>query len=164
MQIIYPGSHPFIGGITILFLLGLGIIGIILSVIGRKQIKKKQTVLKYIPTIIGSLLVFFTLYNWINYNLIFNSYENQFIGLYKNSKSGHYINLKSDGTWDCNNEKICSSGKWEFIMTEDMHWIEISGRCRKYTSIQISSYGKNYIQFSIDQHSGKKEPYLKYVK
>ncbi|GEM_PF-5639602 len=115
--------------------------------------------------VVGVIILLFPLYNWVNYNLIYQSQQDQFVGKYRNKESGYYINLYDDGRWQSNhNEFESNSGTWEFIMTEDMNYIELAYKGREYGFLQIYSYDESYIEFSSDENRGGNKMQLRFEK
>ena len=167
MQIIFPGQHPMIGAIVLLFLIVVGLIGLTLLFFGiRVSLKKSNKKnFKFILIGLGSLMIVFVLFNWINYNVIHASHENKFIGMYMNKDTEFEFNLRPDKTWESNYEGLeCDNGHWDFIMTEDVNYLEMKGNCGNHLFIQIINYDDSYIEFGVDQNWKKEEPVLRYMK
>jgi hypothetical protein len=167
MQIIFPGQHPMIGGIIMLFIIIILLLGASLMFFGIRMFLKHSNnkVSKYALTGIGSLMLLFVTYNWVNYNLIHDSFENKFIGVYTNSETGYEFELNSNNSWTSNYEGLpCDKGIWYFVMTEDMNYIKLKGDCNNHLSLQIYKYDESFIEFGTDQNTIKQEPVLKYLK
>jgi hypothetical protein len=132
MQIIRPDMWGIIGGPIILFLIFLGILGSVLFYSGIKNTKKNKCKSLIVTKIVfGSLSVWFVIYNWVGYNSIFTENENLLIGEYICTETKLTIN--SDFTWNItgDNEYLCESGNWEYVMSEDWNYWNIQSENMK---------------------------------
>ena len=134
MQIIRPDMWGIIGVPIILFLIFLGISGLVLLYSGIKNSNQKNRSLPNVEEIVsGCLCVGFVIYYWFGYNWIFSENEKLLIGEYKCAETKLTIN--SDYTWNItgSNESFCESGNWEYVMSEDWCYWNIESenmRCR----------------------------------
>lgn len=116
LQLVEPGMHPFPATIRMLFIAGVGIIGVILVYFGIKWLQlKKQVVLSVIFLLIGIPSVSYPVLNWIGYNQIYDKNAKQIIGTFYSQNSDAVIQVSPDNTWVCKGKYIpCKSGTWEY--------------------------------------------------
>lgn len=140
MQLIFPSNHNFVIFFNMMIVLVVGVFGIILLIYCIKKIKKQGwTLLKISFLVISFLMISFSLFNFINYQIIFNQYKKENIGLYINSSNGYFIKLNQDMTWSSSQEIfICNKGEWEYILDEDGEWINLLGNCEQYFHYQFT--------------------------
>lgn len=140
MQLINPGSHnlPFL--FFSIIVLTVGIVGLLIFFQSLRRLKKTGWSFLAITLIsFSGLLISFSLFNFINYQIIYNQYKNENIGKYINSESGYFIELNEDMTWNTSPELfICEKGEWEYIIDEDSEWINLLGGCEVYFHYQFS--------------------------
>lgn len=152
MQIVRPDMLPMTAGFIILFLAMLGIIGAVLLLYGRKTYKNpKKKINSTILLVLGTLLIGFVVYNWIGYNVIYSKNEMQIIGKYECNNSNAILDVLENRTWKIKNSELCSSGKWEYIMSEDWNYWNIESdnmECRTQTgSAQMIHFEDTNLKF-----------------
>ena len=161
MQLIEPGTHPAINGVILVFLLLIGFIGITLVLYGINPLKKPKFIFKYLSIILGLAIISVPAYNWINYSSISKQQNEKFIGSYINYETKQKIELKKDKIWESNIKSFpCKSGNWDYIISEDISYIQINGNCVEYMFLQIYSLSENHLTFAADQNGNSQLPVL----
>ncbi len=82
--------------------------------------------------------------------------QDQFIGFYKSNETSSFLILNKDLSWTSDSTLFeCSSGRWKYITTEDMSYLELSGDCENgHTFLQIYNCNSDQLIFSLDQNTG----------
>lgn len=139
MQLIYPGSHNLIFLFNFLIVLVIGVVGVIFFFQCIKRIRKQGwTILRVIFFISSGLMIIFSLYNIVNYQVIFYQSKKENIGTYVNSDNGYFIKLNQDMTWSSSREIFnCTVGEWVYILDDDGEWINLLGDCEQYFHYQL---------------------------
>lgn len=135
MQLIRPEMHPFIAGITLLFLTLVGISGILMLYYGWKSYKQhKKTSVTIIKIVSGVLCLAFVLYNWIGYRAIYTQKEHLIVGTYRCPKAHCSLRINADYTWKMtgNSADYSKTGIWEYQTTEDWSYWNITSENGKY--------------------------------
>ncbi len=124
---------PLVSAFLYLLLTLAGIIGIVILFIGSKKKELKPTYLT-----VGSLIIGFVLYNFINERLIYNQYKNENVGTFINTEYNLKFQFNDDGTWNASKGIFgCSQGDWDYIITEDGAWINLESTCQSHFTYQI---------------------------
>lgn len=142
-------------GFVVFLMWGLALIFLLLTLFFIK--------LKFGRWIFGTLTVLFGIAPFVMFWGIENGRLDQqetFIGRYSNEETGNFIELDKNLTWKSDSALFeCTSGSWKYIITEDMSYLELEGRCHDgYTSVQIYSATPDELTFSPDQNSSMLKP------
>lgn len=120
MQLIRPDMLPIVMAFVVLFLVVIGIIGLLSLRSGLISLQKSPRQTSSIGKILmGIAGLGFVMYNWFGYHSVFVKNEQMIVGQYE---YGHAIMIiESDHTWKItfDDKSISTRGKWQYVMSED---------------------------------------------
>ena len=162
---VHPENHPMINGIIILFLIGLGILGILLLILGLVLLRKQSRKSGLYFLFIGIIIILFPVCNWGNYYRICWVEENKFVGEYVNTEQNIFVNLKSNRKWNSNYDLLkCPDGTWKYTMTEDMNYLELYCSGQENWFLQIYKCDGTFLEFRADQNLSGNDPIIRFEK
>jgi len=111
-----------------LFLFAIGLAGLWMIYFGIKSILKKKNIeFSVILILVGGFPLTFSLINYFGYHQIFNREEKQIVGNFINLETNTILTIESNHKWTYKgNDLPCSEGVWEFQMSEDCNYWNIS--------------------------------------
>lgn len=156
MQIIRPGMWPAIEGILTLFLVLIALVGIGLLILGYRKHKESKNILSKLIIACGGFALYFVIYNWIGYNIIYNKKAENIVGVFKCNLIGTTLTVFENNTWEIDTDEFinCKEGNWEFVMSEDWNYWNISsknGKCWCQTADANQIIFDNYFGFIFEK-------------
>jgi len=142
-------------GFFVLLMWFIALVLIILTIVFRKR-KVGRWILGGLAAVFASIP--FLLFWGFERNKL--EQQEQFVGQYKSDSSLHFLNLNEDLTWSSDTNLFdCPKGTWEFVITEDMSYLELKGNCEKDRMfLQIYDCNKDHLSFTPDQNTGNTKP------